>query len=75
MDKRRDRIAGKIFGLDKNQRFLLTNTDNSPLKKQFRIKTIPRYMLINKGGKVVDEDAPCPGDGKQIRASLNKLLK
>ena len=67
--------ANNQIGLAKNQSFLLTNADDSPLKKQFNIKTIPRYMLINKQGKVVDEDAPRPSDEKQIRVALDKLLK
>ena len=67
--------ANNQIGLDKNHSFLLTNASDSPLKKQFNIKTIPRYMLINKEGKVIDEDAPRPSDEKQIRAALDKLLK
>ena len=67
--------ANNQIGLDKNYSFLLTNAGDSPLKKRFNIKTIPRYMLINKDGKIVDEDAPRPSDEKQIRVALDKLLK
>jgi hypothetical protein len=53
--------------------FLLPNPSENPLKKQFKINTIPRYMLIDKNGKVIDDNAPRPSD-KEIRGVLDGLL-
>jgi thiol-disulfide isomerase/thioredoxin len=66
--------ANKQINLPENQSFLLTNPSESPLKKQFKINTIPRYMLIDKNGKVIDDNAPRPSD-KEIRGILDGLLK
>ena len=66
--------ANKKIGLPDNTSFLLPNPSESPLKKQFKINAIPRYMLIDKNGKVINDDAPRPGD-KEIRGFLEGLLK
>ena len=49
-------------------------TKINPLKKRFKINAIPRYMLIDKNGKVIDDDAARPSD-KEIRGFLDGLLK
>ena len=54
--------------------FLLPNPAENPIKKQFKINAIPRYMLIDKNGKVINDDAPRPSD-KDIRRILDRLLK
>ncbi|MDZ7900259.1 MAG: TlpA disulfide reductase family protein [Arcicella sp.] len=66
--------ANKKIGLPDNMSFLLPNPSENPLKKQFKINSIPRYMLIDKNGKVIDDDAPRPSD-KGIRGVLDELLK
>jgi thiol-disulfide isomerase/thioredoxin len=66
--------ANKKIGLPDNMSFLLPNPSENPLKKQFKITAIPRYMLIDKNGKVIDDDAPRPSD-KEIRGVLDELLK
>jgi hypothetical protein len=54
--------------------FLLPHSAESKLVKQFKINAIPRYMLVDKYGKVIDDDAPRPSD-KEIRGVLDGLLK
>jgi predicted ATP-dependent serine protease len=66
--------ASKKIGLDENMSFLLPNPSENSLKKRFKINAIPRYMLIDSTGKVIDDDAPRPSD-KEIREVLNKLLQ
>lgn len=66
--------ANKKIGLPNDMSFLLPNPSESPLKKRFKINAIPRYMLIDKNGKVIDDDAPRPSD-KEIRGVLDGLLK
>jgi thiol-disulfide isomerase/thioredoxin len=66
--------ANKKIGLPDDMSFLLPNPAESPLKKQFKINAIPRYMLIDKNGKIINDDAPRPSD-KEIRGVLDELLK
>ena len=66
--------ANKKIGLPNNMSFLLPNPAENPIKKQFKINAIPRYMLIDKNGKVINDDAPRPSD-KDIRRILDRLLK
>ena len=66
--------ANKKIGLPDDLSFLLPNSVESKLVKQFKVNAIPRYMLINKNGKVIDADALRPSD-KEIRGVLNELLK
>ncbi|MDX9697130.1 MAG: TlpA disulfide reductase family protein [Bacteroidales bacterium] len=42
--------------------YLLTETQSNQLKAAFNMNGIPRYVLINKKGIIVDQDAPIPGD-------------
>lgn len=66
--------ANKKVGLPDSMSFLLPNPAENPLKKRFKINAIPRYMLIDKNGKVIDRNAPRPSD-KEIREVLDGLLK
>jgi thiol-disulfide isomerase/thioredoxin len=54
--------------------FLLADTDNSPLIKSLEIKTIPRFVLIDKTGKIVSKDAIRPSD-KNINILIDQFLK
>lgn len=53
--------------------FLNIPAKNS-IDKQYKIGTIPRYMILDKTGKIVNEDAPRPSDPK-LKVILNDLLK
>jgi thiol-disulfide isomerase/thioredoxin len=57
-----------------NNNFLVSKNFESTLAKQFKIQTIPRYILIGKDGKVINSDAPRPSDPK-IRQIFDDLLK
>lgn len=54
--------------------FLSTNLDKSNLYKQLNLKSIPRYLLFNKKGELVNPNAPGPGSS-EIRELLDKYLK
>lgn len=56
--------ANKEESLGNDNSFLLLNAEQSPLVKQYKINTIPRYILIGKDGKVINDDAPRPSDPK-----------
>jgi thiol-disulfide isomerase/thioredoxin len=53
--------------------FLLINSEQSSIKKTNNIITLPRYIIINKKGKVVNMDAPRPSDPK-LKPLLDKLI-
>lgn len=42
--------------------YLLNDTQYNELKSLLNIQGIPRYVLVNKDGEIVNEDAPIPGD-------------
>ena len=53
--------------------YLLPQGKESSIVKQFNINSIPRYMIMDKEGKITDQDAPRPSDSK-IRGVFDKLL-
>lgn len=58
------------YELDVNQ-FIV----NSPaLAKNLELSTIPRYMLYDKEGKLLDSNAPRPGDKERINFLLDSLM-
>jgi len=59
---------------DVNKNYLLLNPEKSPFAQQNNINSIPRYVLINKDGKIIDADAPRPSDPK-LKELLNKYLQ
>jgi thiol-disulfide isomerase/thioredoxin len=59
-----------LFG---KENYFITNTKSSRIIEEWRIKTIPRYMLFDENGGIAILDAPRPNT-KQIREVLNKLL-
>lgn len=55
------------------EHFLLSENDFSAISAKFQISGIPRYLLVDKAGRVVDETAKRPGDEK-LQADIEKLL-
>ncbi|WP_205690814.1 hypothetical protein [Cellulophaga sp. BC115SP] len=45
----------------------------SELAKKYKIKSIPRYMIVDKNGKFINTDAPRPSDPK-LKELLKELL-
>lgn len=62
------------IGLSDKESFILPNGNESHLAKQFKIETIPRYILIGKDGKTINPNAPRPSDPK-IKKIFDELLK
>ena len=50
--------------------YIISNWEKSKLYKNYNIKTIPRYLLFDKEGKIISDDAPRPSDKK-----LEELIK
>lgn len=53
--------------------FLLKDVKESSLLKQFGVKSIPRYVIYDKKGNLVDGDAPAPGS-KNLEKILTRYL-
>ena len=58
----------------KGEHYLMNRQLANPTFYIFRRSGVPSYLLINKNGVVVDDDAPRPSS-KEIRDKLNELLK
>lgn len=56
----------------KENNFLITNSKTSKLINEYKIVTIPRYMIVNKQGKVIHPDAPRPSSS-EIETIFNQL--
>ena len=53
--------------------FLLLDGTKTALTKRFNIHTLPRYLIFDKEGNVIDENAPAPSNSA-LREILEKLL-
>ncbi len=53
--------------------YLLLNAKKSNFVKQLKIGSIPRYILIDKKGEIINRNAPRPSDPK-IKVAIDKLL-
>ena len=53
--------------------YLLLDGRHSSLNSLLHIKGVPRYVLLDKTGKIVDKDAPFPPDAR-ITESIRKWL-
>ena len=47
---------------------------DSPAAKYFKLQSIPRYMLMNKKGEIIDKDAKRPSD-PAVLSDILKLLE
>jgi thiol-disulfide isomerase/thioredoxin len=55
------------------EHFLISEKEYSTISDKFNIVGIPRYMIIDKKGKVVEDNAPRPGD-ESLVILLESLL-
>jgi thiol-disulfide isomerase/thioredoxin len=65
--------AVKEESLINNENYQLLNSDQSDFVKQYKIYTIPRYLLIDRKGNIITDDAPRPSNPK-LKALINKYL-
>ena len=59
--------------LDYKYNYLLPNSGKSKIGKLLKLSSIPRYVLINKKGEIVDYDAPAAAEILQNKA-IDKLI-
>lgn len=48
--------------------------NQNSLTKKFKVNAIPRYLIIDKSGNIVEQDAPRPSQPKLLRKKLEKYL-
>lgn len=66
--------ASKNEGLSLNENSLLAlNYPNAMFYKEIQLKSIPRYMIFDRKGRLVNKNAPSP-ESKEIKEELNKYL-
>jgi len=53
--------------------YIISNWKKTNLYKNYNIKTIPRYLLFDKTGKIIDTDAPRPST-KALTELIQKQL-
>ncbi len=65
--------ASGLEGIDKGESYIITHPEKFEPAKEYKINSIPRYFLIDKSGKIVNEAAPRPSDNK-IAKEIQSLL-
>lgn len=53
--------------------YFILNSKNSKILKNLNLELIPRYIIIDRNGSLVEMNAPRPSD-KNIKTTLNKYL-
>ena len=59
--------------MNKENSYIVNGDINAELLKQLKITTIPRYLIIDSNGYLIDDNAARPSDPK-LREFLNKFL-
>ena len=54
--------------------YLLLSVQDSKFLKYLKIDAIPKYLLIDKGGAIVNLNAPLPSE-KEIREKFSELFQ
>lgn len=77
MDRERDRQKWIDFVHDRKlqgEQVWLDAANNKQISEAFYITQIPRFVLLDQQGRIVDANAPRPSD-KQVRILLDKVLQ
>lgn len=54
--------------------FFITNSKNSKILEKLKLELIPRYIIFDKRGNIVEMNAPRPSD-QQVTTTIDKYLK
>ena len=75
MDKEKQWVKGvnRLNLTDEDDSYLILNSMKASLLKKLKVRSIPRYLLIDKSGNISNTNAPDP-KGKSIHKELLKLL-
>ncbi|EIM75793.1 redoxin [Nitritalea halalkaliphila LW7] len=56
-----------------NRSFVVMNLEESEFLNKLNVDLIPRYLIFDKEGKLIHQNAPKP-DSKELRVLLESLL-
>ena len=56
------------------ENYFVSNASSAALLKEIKFKTIPRFLLYDKDGKMADTDAPRPSS-EQIRTLIDRYIE
>jgi thiol-disulfide isomerase/thioredoxin len=74
-DRAADAWKGGIEKMDiKGVHYFPAGDANQAVSTKYGITGIPRYMLVDKTGKVINDDAPRPSSGQVIAGLINQYL-
>lgn len=65
--------AAKSENINTENSFIINDFENSELNKKFNIASLPRHLLIDKNGNIIDEHAPGPGSA-ELKKMIDKYL-
>jgi len=75
-DRKQEDWLKKTISLSKTRNsFLLDKNFRSTFAEYFKLYSIPRYILIDKNGNILDDNTPRPSSKAEFTALLNKALK
>ncbi len=57
----------------RNNSYLLLNASKTSFSKQYNFNEIPSYLLFSKEGKIINDNAPAPGEAA-LSMFLDKLI-
>jgi thiol-disulfide isomerase/thioredoxin len=66
--------ALKKLELEGGINYRIMNADNSLQMDDLEIQFIPRYMIYDTNGRLVNKDAPRPSEANLLKAQFMKLL-
>ncbi|KYG78934.1 TlpA family protein disulfide reductase [Roseivirga echinicomitans] len=66
--------ALKKLELEGGTNYRIMNADNSLQMDDLEIQFIPRYMIYDTNGRLVNKDAPRPSESELLKAQLMKVL-
>lgn len=65
--------AVRLEKLDTYDSYIMTNFEESEIKRRFNIMSLPRYILIDKQGNIIDDHAPSPHTS-ELKQLIKKYL-
>lgn len=76
-DSEADKQKWKDFIVERNlsgPQYWVDEENHNVFSNAFNIQMIPRFVLIDDEGKIVDANAPRPSDSEKVRSLINKEL-
>lgn len=67
--------AAKKEGIaDEKYSYMSTGFTRTELSKSLKVQAIPRYVIFDKNGTLVNPEAPRPSEGKKLKKEIEKYL-